>query len=164
MDNRPDPLQTTEAGLIVEGFIWGFLSQSVPIQQCIDDVEEAIDHFEDMIYYFKHKKFVDGFKDGAAAFHEIKEGLKECENVDKIVKIIEDIISELSDPVEFVVDSAWRIFWHRREITHDVEDAIKDWDARSYFNFGDDIGRITAIVLESPRPAILAPNSMLITQ
>ena len=83
-------------------------------------------------------------------FHDVKEAIHECENVEKIVQIIEQVSEELEDPVELVFKSLYDIIFHGRQIADHVRGAIDNYEKKDWFGFGEDLGEVVARLLESP--------------
>ena len=137
---------------MAEGFIYGVLEQSVPISQCISDAETVYNDFYDAYTNFKESSptgTYNGLVSLAGALTSLKDGISECENVAQIIEIISEISAEIADPADLVYVSGTNILFNSVQIAGEIADAVSDWDDSNYYSFGEDIGKIVALIVES---------------
>lgn len=142
-----------EAELFVKGFFEGSFGKiGEEVVECIQDGEEI---FQDLIHVvedFEHAitgdraALIDAFKYISHILTLLPEEVKDCEAVADVVKDLEEIAIEFSNPAALVVDVGKKIIWHGRSIYHDVENTVKDFKTPDYEAAGIDVGDIVRLV------------------
>lgn len=145
---------TEEAIEVLEGILVGaFGPVGKEVRTCIKDgevifkdIESAIGHLENAVSKHSKTELIAGLKSIAAALKLVPEEVKDCKALPTVVKDIEKIVAEFSNPVELVIEVGEKILWHGISIFRDVDNSVKDWKAHQYYKSGEDIGDIIKII------------------
>ncbi len=110
--------------------------------QCISAVDATGADFETAIGKFESKDIAGGVSSLASAVKDLADDIDACD-VEKAGQIIEDMASALgADGVVKVVGEVVIILTEGRDITNDIDVAIKDYKAGNMKAFGKDLGDI----------------------
>jgi hypothetical protein len=142
----------------LEGFALGVEAQIGNITACTADVEITLEDFN-----LAYKQITQGFRDwspklveqGFVSFghgiEEIAVAFKDC-GVDRLVNDLEKLAAELKTGTTGIIHVIYKeiinIFTHGKEITNDVKNFLKYWQAKQYELAGVQAGKIVAILLE----------------
>ena len=157
--HRTSATPIKEAEDLIIGIIKGtFEKEYEDLENCIKDGEEILIHFEKAINFFRQKgihNLLKGFEEIANAIKLIPQEVSECEGVYDIVKDLEKIAEEFSNPEALIIDIAEHIFWHGTEITYHIFSAVTNFEKDDFFHAGEDIGIIIHdVILGKPKDKI----------
>ena len=83
---------------------------------------------------------------GLAAL-QIPQALNTCENMDEDIAAIEQWAQIFTDPAKLSATLAKHYAFHKKEIEADVKTLETDWDAKSYFQAGDDLAALMTLAV-----------------
>lgn len=72
--------------------------------------------------------------------------MTDCKHAEEEIMVVVHAIESLTSPWELVYHVGKEIIVNHKDIFHDVEGAIENWDSKSYENFGKNIGDIIALL------------------
>ena len=133
---------------IFEGVLKGFTEREAPdILECLKDGENSFNAFKTAVSDFE-KKSLSGVKAGlgelAKGLDGLKQALTDCGDAKKEIEALLRAMSSLRSPWELAYHVGKELVVNGRDIFRNVEDASSNFKSQSWFNFGEDIGKIIA--------------------
>mmetsp|Transcript_29462 Transcript_29462/g.44666 ORF Transcript_29462/g.44666 Transcript_29462/m.44666 type:complete len:399 (-) Transcript_29462:404-1600(-) len=134
---------------IVTGLLKGALDlENVDdTKQCIADAKQVVSDVEITYNDFKSKKYAAGVKELSAAYKEIQVALKDCKKTKVDFSKLEKISQALAEPTSLSYTVGKELSVNGADIFADMEDAVKQYQAKNWEQFGYDLGTASAKAL-----------------
>ena len=142
--------QTSDNGVkesfeVVGGFLVGAFGSYTHIQECFDESSDIFNHFKTAFADLRQKDLKGvraGLKEIGAALVEVPKAVRDCKDIENIVKKVKGLATLFANPTMLVVDIGKNIFWHSKDIFKEVIAAINAHDNEQWFEMGRQIGII----------------------
>lgn len=132
---------------IFQGFVNG-LGQEVDlsgVESCIKDAETIFDDFEQGILDFQKNEvghIWNAIISIARGAQELPVAMQDCAVAEAQIKVIAKAIASFSSPLAFFFDITKHIIINHKDVTADVQNAIKAYNAQSWEEFGYALGEM----------------------
>jgi len=145
-----------EAKEIFLGILEGLVIESGNLSECLNDTDDGIKEMDRFVQLIRQGFEHWSAKDIIAAFGYLAESLKYLEagarvcGVDKVATEIAIIIAELAVPggwLKVLEGEGFKVLIHFRDITDDLDSAVKHYEHSEWFAYGKDIGKILGILV-----------------
>ena len=144
-------LSTSDVELIIEGILMGAIEKTLPdAATCIKDIETTVNDVETAVADFKKETF-NGVKAGiemvGTVVKQLSTDLTDCKKITDDVSELEKMAKNFSSPWKFAYHVGKDLIVDGTQIFHEIDDAIKQYDAAEYYKFGEDVGTALSMVL-----------------
>lgn len=150
------PPSVTALEQILEGLVEGIEGQFGNITRCIpeedgafQDLEKFVSEIGDAIATGNRAEAADAFNKLIAAVSLAQRAAADC-GLDDIAADLATIVAELETPggwLKLLEQDGWKIIVNAKDVTADLNAAVTDWRSSQYNSFGQDVGRILALLL-----------------
>ena len=154
----------------VEGFLEGALEAENlnNLETCIKDVElvagDAEHAYQDCkVHDLSHK--VKCTADLGKLASAAKNSVKDCKNIKADWDKLEAMVKILENPKDFAIHTAEDLIINGKNIYHEIQDAVKSYEAHDYRQFGVNVGMATSkLLLGEEQPSSERPNELVLPE
>jgi hypothetical protein len=144
-------ISVIEVAEIIEGIALGVFKEEgfENLETCLKDAATIGIDVKDAIVDFEKKNttgILAGIKKIGEAIKLIPSTVTSCKAVPADLKKLEEMASVFTSPISLVYHVGKNLIVNGKDIYNDIDDAITQYKALSYKNFGEDIGEALASV------------------
>jgi len=146
-------VEKREVALVVKGLLEGFTEgigfDLEGAEECVKDVADVVEDLEECIR-LTSDSMREGLKCMAEEVLTVIPVVKECKAITVPVESLEAIVKMLGllkHPWQFAYEAGKHLIINGREVLHDVSGAISAFKGRDMETFGEDVGKVLAILL-----------------
>ena len=147
---------------IVEGMLSGIFKGSFPIKDCIKDSKKLIKDFEsaanDWNQGITPSNVAEGIQEIGKAFKELPSALKNCKECANVVGKLKKMFTIFANPFKTVTQVGKNILWNHKDITKNLKGAVKTWNERDFFQFGQHVGMMISQLVGDARDIVEVDN------
>ena len=132
------------------------------IKECIEDPQAVVADFsaafQDLKQFYSFSHLRKAFAEIGAAIGQMKNTLTYCPKIGADISTLETMAKIFQNPEVLVIHIGQEIIFNGMEIYHEVSEAVTDYEAKKYYDFGKFIGEAAAqltIVQDSTKQTTL---------
>ena len=135
---------------IVGGLVQGIIQKDdlSILQQCMQNAETLTTEIEVAVADFEKgglEGYAQGLMEVSKIFKEIPQDLANCQAMGSDLTKLEEWAKIFLTPTTLIKVVSGNLIWHYKEITTDISNAVADYNAAKYFEFGEQLGEALVV-------------------
>merc|ERR1711871_1505238 len=136
----------TKACIVLIGLMASIQEEASDFDTCMSDADKSWAEFDQAMHAFSNKQFVGGAKLLGSGIVQLADAVGDCD-VPGIGKIAQDMFTKLGDDtVANDIGRAVQLLVNGADVTHEVNQAVLDFQAENWAGFGTDLGAFAQFI------------------